>query len=413
MATPPRPASVAPEPRTLRLAERVRRAQPSLILAINARAKALAAQGRDVVLFGAGEPDFPTPPHIRRATAEAMEHGFTRYTASNGLPDLRSAIAQTLRQDLGLGYTPEQVIVTTGAKMALYELFQATCEAGDEVVLLGPYWGSYADMVTLAGATPVVVPSRAADGFQPDPAKLARALGPRTRVVLVNSPSNPTGAVYDRATLEALATVMERTDALVVSDDIYEKILYDGRTFANLAQLSPAWHARTVVINGVSKAYSMTGFRIGWAAGPREVIAAMGRVQDQSTSNPTAFAQMGALAALQGPQEFVPAMVGEFQQRRDAIVERLNAIEGIDCPTPGGAFYVFPSVAGLLGRRFEDRVIQTPMQLCELLLERFGLALVPGEPFGVGDHVRLSFATSMNEIVRGLGRLKDGLAQLR
>ncbi len=396
-----------------RLASRAAKAQASLILAINARAKALAAAGRDVVLFGAGEPDFPTPPHIRRATADAMERGLTRYTATNGLAELRAAIAERLRLDLALAYAPEDVLVTAGAKMALYELFQATCEPGDEVVILSPHWVSYPEMVSLAGATPVFVPTLAEEGFRPDPERVRRALSPRTRAILLNSPGNPTGAVYDRQTLEALARVLEETDALVVSDDIYARILFDGRVFGNLAQLSPEWQARTVVIGGVSKAYAMTGFRIGWAAGPRGIVRAMGRLQDQSTSSPTAFAQAGALAALQGPQDVVTAMVSEFEQRRDAIVSGLNAIPGVRCGRPDGAFYAFPSVKELLGRRFDDRPMATPAALCEMLLDKLGVALVPGEPFGAPEHLRLSFATSMSEIARGLERLRAGLGGLR
>jgi aspartate aminotransferase len=396
----------------VRLSSRAQRARPSLILGINARAKALIAGGRDVVLFGAGEPDFPTAPHIRQATTEAMERGQTKYTASSGVQELRDAVCQTLKRDLSLSYAPDEVIVTTGAKMALYELFQAVCDEGDEVILFGPYWSSYAEIVALAGATPVIVPTAAENGFQPDPERLRRALTARTRVVLLNSPGNPTGAVYDRATLEALATVIETTSALVVSDDIYDKIVFDGRRFSNLAQLSPSWRARTVVINGVSKAYSMTGFRIGWAAGPKPVIAAMGRIQDQSTSGPTSFAQAGALAALTGPQEFVAAMAREFEQRRDLIVAGLREIPGVTCSSPGGAFYVLPSVESLLRRRLEGRVIDSSSVLAEVLLDRFGVALVPGDPFGAPNHLRLSFATSTSEIQRGLGRLREGLLAL-
>lgn len=397
----------------LRVSERAQRAKPSAILAINARAKKLAAEGKDVVLFGAGEPDFPTPPHIRRATADAMEKGITRYTATSGIPELRRAIADRLQADRSLSYTPEDVIVTTGAKMALFELFQAVCDEGDEVLVLGPYWASYPEIIGLAGAKCVVVPTREEDGFLPDPELVRKALTPRTRVVLLNSPGNPTGAVFDQKSLEGLARVLEESNALVVSDDIYDRILFDGRPFTNFAQLGPEWKARTVVINGVSKTYAMTGFRIGWASGPREIISAMSRVQDQSTSSPTAFAQMGALSALTGPQDFVRPMVEEFQRRRDVIVKGLRALPGVTCQSPAGAFYALPSVKGLLGRRFEDRAITTPTQLCEMLLDKYSLALVPGEPFGANQSVRLSFATSLTEIERGLARLKTAVSALQ
>lgn len=412
MPTAPRVTEAQLEPDPLRIAARAQQVNPSAILSLNARVRAMVASGRDVVLFGAGEPDFPTPEHVRKATAAALEAGDTRYTASAGKAELREAICAAVRRDLGLGYAADEVVVTTGAKMALYELFQATCGPGDEVVLFGPYWASYPEMIGLAGARAVVVPTRTEDGFLPDPERLARALTPRTRCILLNSPGNPTGAVYDRGLLERLARVLERTSALVVSDDIYEKILFDGRRFSNLAQLSPGWRARTVIVNGVSKAYAMTGFRIGWAAGPKPVIAAMGRVQDQSTSGPAAFAQAGALAALTGPQAFLGPMAAEFQRRRDLVVAGLRAIPGVPCASPGGAFYALPSVAALLGRSFEGRPVRTSSSLCELLLERFAVACVPGEPFGAPGHIRLSFATSEAEIRRGLGRIAEGLAAL-
>jgi aspartate aminotransferase len=400
-------------PSALRLSDRATHVQGSAILAINARAKALQEQGRDIVLLGAGEPDFPTPPHIVAATADAMTRGVTRYTASNGTAELRGAIAETLRRDQGLHYPASDIIVTAGAKMALFEVVQATCNPGDEVLLMNPYWTSYAEIVGLAGAVPVLVPTRAEDDFLPDTGLVRRALSPRTRLLFLNSPGNPTGSVYPLDTLRALADLLAGTSVLVVSDDIYSRILFDGRRFANMAQLSPEWQSRTILINGVSKTYSMTGFRIGWAAGPREVIAAMGRIQDQSTSNPTAFAQAGAVAALTGPQDAVAIMSTEFEHRRSMIVDGLNAIEGISCSSPGGAFYALPSVAPLLRRRFEGAIIETPTRLAAILLEQFQLALIPGEPFGASAHLRLSFATSEAEIRRGLTRLKEAVASLR
>ncbi len=406
----PAPAQNATGP--WRLASRASGAQPSLILQLNARAKALAAAGRNIVFFAAGEPDFPTPAHVRRATAEAMEKGYTRYTATSGLIELRAAIARRMQADFGLTYEPEDLIVTSGAKMALYEVFQATCEPGDEVLVFAPYWASYPEIVALSGATPVFVPTFAEDGFLPDPDRVRRALTSRTRAVLLNSPGNPTGALFDRSTLEALARVLEDSGALVVSDDIYSRILFDGRRFQNLAQLSPEWKARTVVVNGVSKAYSMTGFRIGWAAGPRSIVSAMGCIQDQSTSSLTAFAQMGALAALDGPQDVVEAMTAEFEKRRDLLVPGLSAVEGVECPMPAGAFYAFPSIGKLLGRRFGDRRVDSAETLAEILLEEQDVALVPGDTFGAPEHLRLSFATSTSQVALGLQRLKEAFARM-
>lgn len=399
------------QPFAPRLSQRALDVQPSATLAMNARAKALVSAGRDLVLFGAGEPDFPTPPHIIEATARALHEGRTRYTPTSGIPELRSAVATRLDRTLGLAYRPEDVIVTPGAKMALYELFQVLCAPGDEVVIFAPYWVSYPDMVRLAGGTPVIVPTRAEDDFLPDPARLAAALTPRTKLVILNSPGNPTGAVYPRETLEALTRVLEPTNAMIVSDDIYDRIRFDGRPLVNVAQF-PGWQDRTIIVNGVSKTWAMTGFRIGWAVGPSSVIAAMGRVQDQATSNATTFAQYAALAALQGPEESLGAMVDAFRERRDVMVSALRAIPGVTCPMPGGAFYALPSIAGVLGKKLGDRRITTDLELCEALLDH-GLALVPGTPFGAPGHVRLSYATSMEEIRKGLERLRVALSPMR
>lgn len=398
--------------RSIRLSSRSGRVQPSPTLALNARAKALQAEGKDLVAFGAGEPDFPTPAHIVEATVQALKDGQTRYTPSAGIPKLRAAIADQMKRGLGLEYKPEQVIVGTGAKMVLYELFQALLDEGDEVIVPAPYWVSYPDMVALAGGKSVIVQTSAADGFVPDPEKIRAAITPRTRAIVINSPSNPTGAVWPREALEAIARVLEGTDIVVISDDIYDRIIFDGRAFSNIAQLGAEWQERTVVVNGVSKAYAMTGFRIGWAAGPRALIGAMNKVQDQSTSGPTTCAQFGALAALTGPQEPVEQMRQAFSARRDVIVAGLNAIPGVECPNPGGAFYAFPSIASHLGKSYNGRVLDTDAAISEVLLEDFGLAVVPGEPFGAPGFLRLSYATSLDEIRKGVERLGKGLAAL-
>lgn len=394
------------------LSARARRIGASPTLALNARAKALQSAGVDVVSFGVGEPDFPTPAHIVEASVRALREGQTRYTPSAGIPALRAAIGDEMRGRLGIAYSPDEIIVTTGAKMALYEAFQALVEEGDEVIVPAPYWVSYPDMVALAGGRSVVVPSERADGFIPSIERIRRAVTPRTKAIVVNSPSNPTGAVWSRKALEELASLLAGTDIVVISDDIYDRILFDGTSFTNMAQLGPDWQARTLVVNGVSKAYSMTGFRIGWAAGPRWLIAGMGKVQDQSTSGPTSMAQHGALAALTGPQTAVEEMVRTFAERRDVIVGALNAIEGVECARPGGAFYAFPSIAPCLGRSFQGRRIETDVMLAETLLENFGLAVVPGTPFGASGFLRLSYATSTNEIRRGVERLAEGLSAL-
>jgi len=396
----------------LRISARAARAKPSSILSLMARAKALQKAGRDLVLFGAGEPDFPTPRHIRQAVTDAMEQGHTKYTQTPGIPELRDAVAAMTTRRLGVNYAADEVIVTTGAKMALYELFQATLDLGDEVVLFGPYWTSYVEMIGLAGGTAVIVPTRAEDGFRPDPSLLAAALSPRTRLVLLNSPSNPTGACFDRATLEALAVVIATTDALVVSDDIYDRITYDGRAFANLAQLGPEWRARTVIVNGTSKAYSMTGFRIGWAVGPKSIVAAMGKIQDQSTSGPTAFSQYGALAAVTGPQNVVEHMRAEFERRRDHLHAALVAIPGVRCTKPGGAFYAFPDVSELIERTLDGTRVATSAALSEWLLDKADVLVIPGESFGAAGFLRLSFATSQAELDKGVRRLAAAFGRL-
>lgn len=396
----------------IRLSSRAGRVQPSPTLALNTRAKALQAEGRDLVAFGAGEPDFPTPAHIVEATAKALAEGATRYTPSAGIPQLRAAIAARMKANLGLEYQLSEIIVGTGAKMVLYEAFQALLDEGDEVIIPAPFWVSYPDMVALAGGKSVIVHATAADGFVPSAESIRAAITPRTKAIVINSPSNPTGAVWPRQALEAIAEVLKGTDIVVISDDIYDRIVFDGRAFTNIAQLGADLKARTLVVNGVSKSYAMTGFRIGWAAGPKSLIGAMNKVQDQSTSGPMSAAQWGALAALTGPQTPVDEMVEAFSKRRDVIVELLNAIPGVECATPGGAFYAFPSIAAHLGKSYQGKKLETDSDLSEVLLEHFGLAVVPGEPFGAPGFLRLSYATSLDEIRRGVERLAKGLAAL-
>ena len=392
----------------MKLARRLNAIKPSPTLALNARAKALAAAGEDVVGLAAGEPDFDTPEHVKRAAVKALEEGFTKYTATAGMPELRAAICDKLKADNGFSYAPEQVVVGNGAKQCLYNCFQALLDEGDEVVIFTPAWMSYPEMVALAGGRPVAVPTREEEGWVPDPERLARAITPRTRAVILNSPSNPTGAVLEPGALQALATVLERhPDIVVVTDDIYEKLLYTGRSFVDILNVAPQLADRTLVVNGMSKAFSMTGWRLGYAAGPKPLVVAMGLVQDQSTSNASSIAQRAALAALRGPQDTVLAMAREFQARRDLFVAGLRALPGVRIRPPDGAFYLFPSFHGLLGKRHRGKVLEGSQQLSEVLLDDYRLAAVPGEPFGGEGHLRLSFAASRATIEKGLGRLRD------
>jgi aspartate aminotransferase len=396
----------------MKLAQRLKSAKPSPTLALNAKAKALAAAGQDVVGFVAGEPDFDTPDFIKQAAIDALKAGFTKYTATNGILELRQAICEKLQRENHLTYTPDQVLVCTGAKHALYNLFQALLDEGDEVLIVAPYWVSYPEMVMLAGGKPVILPTREEDGFSPDPEAIRRALTPRTRAIILNSPNNPTGAVLGRKALENIAAAIKDHDCLVVSDDIYEKLLYTGE-FQNLGNVAPELVPRLVVINGMSKAFSMTGWRLGYAAGPKALIAGMGLVQDQSTSNASSIAQKAALAALQGPRSSTDAMVAEYHARRDLFVAGLNALPGVHCRVPEGAFYVFPNVTGLLGRTYRGKTLSSSLQLSELLLEDYQLAAMPGSPFGAEGFLRLSFVTSRANIERGLARLRDFVAEVR
>jgi len=397
----------------MKLARRLEAIKPSPTLALNAKAKALAAQGIDVVGFAAGEPDFDTPQFIKDGAVEAIKAGFTKYTATAGIPELRAAICAKLKKENGLEYKPEQVLVSTGAKHSLYNLFQALLSDGDEVIIFSPYWVSYPEMVLLAGGKPVIVEAREEDGFVPDPAKLRTALTPRTRAIIINSPSNPSGAVLSRQALAAIAGAIRNHDCLVVTDDIYEKLLYTPEPFVNLANAAPDLFERTVVVNGASKAFSMTGWRMGYAAGPQKLIAAMTMIQDQSTSNCSSITQKAALAALQGPPDALDAMVKEYVARRELFVDGLNAIPGITCRRPDGAFYVFPNIRGLFGKSYQGKKLESSVQLSEILLDQFRVAAVPGAPFGADGNIRMSFVTSRENIEKGLGRIRELVAALQ
>ncbi|HYO52554.1 pyridoxal phosphate-dependent aminotransferase [Archangium sp.] len=396
----------------MNLANRLKAIKPSPTLALNAKAKALVAQGVDVVSLAAGEPDFDTPEFIKQAAIEALRQGFTKYTPTAGIPELREAIRAKLERENHLSFEPDQVLVSVGAKQAIYNAFQALLNEGDEVIILAPYWVSYPDMVQLAGGKPVIVETREEDGFAPDPEAIRRALSPRTKALILNSPSNPSGAVFSRAALEGIAQAVRGHECLLLSDDIYEKLLYQGE-FLNIGNVAPDLVPRLVVINGMSKAFSMTGWRMGYAVGPKWLISGMQMIQDQSTSNAVSFAQKAAVAALKGPPDMFVPMVEEYRGRRDMVVDALNAIEGVRCRSPEGAFYVLPNVSGLFGRAYKGTPLTGSIQLSEILLNDFRVAAVPGAPFGVDGNIRMSFATSREQLRTGLERFRELVVSLR
>lgn len=391
----------------LLLAQRVSRIKPSPTLAVTAKAAELKAQGLDVLSLGAGEPDFDTPQHIKDAAVAALERGFTKYTAVGGIASLKAAIIDKMKRDNGLDYTARQVLVSCGGKQSCYNLCQAYLNATDEVIVPAPFWVSYPDMVLLADATPVIIPTTQATRFKITPEQLQRAITPRTRMIWLNSPSNPSGMAYSRAELAALGEVLRRhPQILIASDDMYEKILWTGEPYANIINACPDLYERTIVIHAVSKTYSMTGWRIGWACGPARLITAMTDIQSQSTSNATSIAQVAAEAALNGPQDCVEQMRIAFKQRHDKLVADLNTIPGVDCAHGDGTFYVFPNVEGLMQRLG----VASDMELSDLLLEKVQVALVPGSAFGTPGHVRLSFATSERVLSGAVERIRSLVA---
>ena len=395
-----------------RVAERTKLVKPSVTLAIAAKAGKLRAEGVDVVNFSAGEPDFDTPERIKAAAVDALRKGLTKYTDVKGIEPLREAISEKYRQEHDLRYRKEDILVSCGAKHSIYNVLQAVVDPDDEALIPAPYWVSYSDMVLLAGGVPRLISSTESGGFRIQPEQLEAALSPRTRVFFLNSPCNPTGASYNRNELLALAKVLEKHDCLIIADDIYEKIVYDGFEVHNIVKLCPALRDRTIIVNGVSKTYAMTGWRIGYALGPSDIIAAAGKIQSQSTSNPTSIAQAAAVEAIRGPQEEVATMVREFHKRRDVIVDRLNAIDGITCRKPEGAFYVFPNISVLLNKTAHGTQVGSPCAIADYLLEEAKVAVVPGEDFGSTEHIRFSYATSLEDIERGCARIADAVGKL-
>jgi aspartate aminotransferase len=378
------------------LSQTLDRVKPSPTIAVTTRAAELKAQGRDIIGLGAGEPDFDTPANIKAAAIAAIDAGRTKYTAVDGIPELKRAICAKFLRENGLTYRPDQVTVGTGGKQVLYNAFMATLNPGDEVIIPAPYWVSYPDMVLLAGGTPIVVTGHLEDNFKITPAALEAAITPRTKWFLFNSPSNPTGAGYSRAELKALTDVLLRHPHVwVMTDDMYEHLAFDGFVFCTPAEVEPALYDRTLTVNGVSKAYAMTGWRIGYAAGPVPLIKAMAKVQSQSTSNPCSVSQYAAVEALDGPQDFIAANKAVFQRRRDLVVSMLNQAKGIVCPNPEGAFYVYPSIADCIGKTSEGGTLITDDEaFATALLDETGVAVVFGAAFGLSPHFRVSYATS-------------------
>src|SRR5262245_11151992 len=383
--------------------------QPSATLAAGAKARQLRTEGKTVFDFSLGEPDFPTPPHICQAATQAMRDGHTHYTPAAGIAELRGAIARRYKTTYGLEVSPEQVIVSNGAKHSLHNSLAALVGPGDEVVIPTPYWVSYSDLVQMTGASYALVPTTEASGFKMSPEQFRKALTPRTRLVMLNSPSNPTGSVYTRKELEALADVILEAKIGVISDEIYEKLVFGHAEATCFATLRPGLAERTITISGVSKSYAMTGWRMGWALGPLHVVKAMANVQSQETSNPCSISQYAALAALQGEQNCVEAMRKEFEARRDLVVRRLNELPGIRCPKPDGAFYAFFNVSAHFGRTLAGVKVTDSTSFCLAALEKAHVNLVQGSAFGAADYVRLSFATSREVINAGLDRLAEFL----
>jgi len=396
----------------MKLSERTKGIKPSITLALAAKAAAMRAQGVGVINFAAGEPDFDTPDRIKEAAIQALKKGMTKYTEVRGIQPLREIIAEKYQRDEGLQYGTDEILVSCGGKHSLYNVFQAVLNDGDEVLIPAPYWVSYRDMALLAGAVPRMVETKRENGYRITANELQAALGPRVRIFILNTPNNPTGAAYSRDELEALSRVLEPHECFIISDDVYEKIVYDGFRFQNIVGINGKLRERTVIVNSLSKTYAMTGWRIGYALGPAPLISTAAKIQSQSTSNPTSFAQAAAVEALKGPQDEVGEMVREFQRRRNTIVERLNAMEGVECLNPEGAFYVFPRIGSLFGKKSKKTTIASASDLTDFLLEEAQVVLVPGEDFGSVDHVRFSYATSFEDIERGCDRIQAALKKL-
>ena len=394
------------------LSPRAQKIKPSPTLAIDSRAKAMKASGIDVISFGVGEPDFDTPDNIKEAACRAIRDGFTKYTAVGGIDPLKDAIIDKFQKDNRLAYKREEILVSCGAKHSLYNIAQALYGPGDEVIIPSPYWVSYPDQVLLNDATPVFVKTLESDSFMVRPEALEACITKNTKALILNSPSNPTGMLYEKRALEKIAELAVRHDFYIISDEIYEVLVYDDFVHVSIASLGEEVKAKTIVVNGLSKSHAMTGWRLGYAAGPAEVIKAMTNIQSQSTSNPNSMTQKAAVEALKGPQEFIATMRTEFDRRRKFVVSELNTIPGMSCIMPNGAFYAFPNTAKIYGSRFGDKTINSSTDLALYFLEEAKVALVQGEAFGDDNYVRISYATSMDDISKGLERIRQALQNL-
>lgn len=387
--------------------------EPSLTLEITAKAKALKDRGEDVISFSAGEPDFNTPDNIIDAAIEAMKKGLTKYTPASGIVQLKEAICKKLSDDNNLNYNPSQVIISTGAKQCLSNLFQAILNPGDEVIIPVPYWVSYPELIKLYGGVPVFVNTKADNNFKYEINELEKVVNNRTKAILINSPNNPTGTVFGYEDLKSIAEFAKRHDLLIISDEIYEKLIYDEEKHISIASISEDAYNRTIIINGLSKTYSMTGWRIGYAAGPQELIKIMSSIQSHTTSNPTSVCQYAAVEAITGPQDKINYMIEQFKLRRNYMAEKINSIKGVCCIKPKGAFYVMVNIKDLLNKSIDGEYIGDSLNLANLLLEKYLVAVIPGVAFGDDNYIRLSYATSMENIERGLNRLEEFVSNLR
>jgi len=395
------------------ISENVSRIKPSITLAVSAKAKAMKADGINVIALSAGEPDFNTPMHICEAGIAAIKDGFTRYTPASGIIELKEAVCDKLNKDNELNYKPSQVIVNCGAKHSVFLGVFTLTNPGDEVIIPSPYWVSYYDIVKLAGGKPVIIEGKPESNLKITPEQLKDAITKNTKLFILNTPSNPSGMVYSEKELRQLSDIIVESGIYVLADEIYEKLIFDGNKHISIASFSDRIFNQTITVNGVSKSYSMTGWRIGYAAGPEEIIRAMGTVQSQETSNPCSISQKASLAAITGPQDFVKSWVYEFSKRRIYIVDRLNSIEDINCITPEGAFYVFPDVSALYGKSFKNTVIDGSVAFCEYMLDEQHIAMIPGAGFGADAHVRISYAVSMEDIEKAMDRFENGIKALK
>ena len=396
----------------MKLSKLAQKLKPSATLAITAKAKALKAQGIDVIGFGAGEPDFDTPQNIKNSAVQAIEKGYTKYTAVGGIDQIKEAIIYRLEEDYGLHYDKSEIMVSCGAKHTLYNLSQVLIDQGDEVIIPAPFWVTYPEQVSIAGGTPVIVNTDETTGFKLSADQLKNSLSGKTRILILNYPSNPTGATYTKTDLEEIVNICLENDVIIITDEIYDKILYDNLAHTSLPSISDDAKKNSILVNGVSKSYSMTGWRIGYAAGDKDVIKAMSNLQGQCTSNPVTISQYAAIEALKGEQSEVEKMRKQFEARKQYIVQRLNSIEGISCFEPQGAFYVFPNVTSYYGKKYKNRNINNSVDFTEFLLEEAKVAVVPGVEFGADNYIRISYAVSMDEIKEGLDRIENSLSSL-